>query len=107
MTSASPTRVDPIGAVPLVSYGEDCACQRVAVAALSQAGRRCDHVFTAVSLTSLAEGFQLVTVGFSLTDRDDAAATLSELNEKLLERMQRERIPLLGSGGVASVSSTA
>ena len=37
------TKVDPNGPVPLVSYGEDCACQRVAVAALSQAGRRCDY----------------------------------------------------------------
>jgi DNA-binding transcriptional LysR family regulator len=48
------TRVDAEGPVPLVSYGEDCACQRVAVAALSQAGRRCDYVFTSVSVTSLA-----------------------------------------------------
>jgi DNA-binding transcriptional LysR family regulator len=48
------TRVDPDRPVPLVSYGEDCACQRVAVAALSQAGRRFDLVFTSVSLTSLA-----------------------------------------------------
>jgi len=48
------TRIDPDAPVPLVSYGEDCACQRVAVAALSLAGRRYEHVFTAVSLTSLA-----------------------------------------------------
>jgi len=48
------TRISPEGPVPLVSYGEDCACQRVAVAALSQAGRRCDFVFTSASLTSLA-----------------------------------------------------
>lgn len=48
------TRIEPDGPVPLVSYGEDCACQRVAVAALSQAGRRFDFVFTSVSLTSLA-----------------------------------------------------
>jgi DNA-binding transcriptional LysR family regulator len=48
------TKIDPDKPVPLVSYGEDCACQRVAVAALSQAGRRCDYVFTSASLTSLA-----------------------------------------------------
>jgi len=48
------THIDPAGPVPLVSYGEDCACQRVAVASLSQAGRRCDYVFTSASLTSLA-----------------------------------------------------
>ena len=57
------TRIDPDAPVPLVSYGEDCACQRVAVAALSQAGRRCDYVFTAVSLTSLAAA---VSAGFGV-----------------------------------------
>ena len=57
------TRIEPDGPVPLVSYGEDCACQRVAVAALSQAGRRCDYVFTAVSLTSLAAA---VSAGFGV-----------------------------------------
>jgi DNA-binding transcriptional LysR family regulator len=57
------TRIDPDGPVPLVSYGEDCACQRVAVAALSQAGRRCDFVFTSVSLTSLAAA---VEAGFGV-----------------------------------------
>ncbi len=48
------TRIEPDGPVPLVSYGEDCACQRVAVAALRNAGRECNLVFTSVSLTSLA-----------------------------------------------------
>ena len=57
------TKIDPERPVPLVSYGEDCACQRVAVAALSQAGRRCDFVFTAVSLTSLAAA---VSAGFGV-----------------------------------------
>ena len=57
------TKIDPERPVPLVSYGEDCACQRVAVAALSQAGRRCDFVFTSVSLTSLAAA---VSAGFGV-----------------------------------------
>jgi DNA-binding transcriptional LysR family regulator len=57
------TRIDPGGPVPLVSYGEDCACQRVAVAALSQAGRRCDFVYTSASLTSLAAA---VSTGFGV-----------------------------------------
>ena len=57
------TKVDPDRPVPLVSYGEDCACQRVAVAALSQAGRRCDFVFTSASLTSLAAA---VSAGFGV-----------------------------------------
>jgi len=57
------TRIDPEGPVPLISYGEDCACQRVAIAALSQAGRRYDLVFTAFSLTSLAAA---VSAGFGV-----------------------------------------
>jgi DNA-binding transcriptional LysR family regulator len=48
------TYIDPAGPVPLVSYGEDCACQRVAVAALRNAGLECNFVFTSVSLVSLA-----------------------------------------------------
>jgi DNA-binding transcriptional LysR family regulator len=57
------TRIDPDGPVPLVSYGEDCACQRVAVTALSQAGRRCEYVFTAASVTSLVAA---VSAGFGV-----------------------------------------
>jgi DNA-binding transcriptional LysR family regulator len=57
------TRVSSDKPVPLVSYGEDCACQRVAVAALSQAGRKCEYVFTSVSLTSLAAA---VSAGFGV-----------------------------------------
>lgn len=57
------TRVDPDGPVPLVSYGEDCACQRIAVAALRRAGRSCNFVFTSVSLTSLAAA---VRAGFGV-----------------------------------------
>jgi len=57
------TRISPDGPVPLVSYGEDCACQRVAIAALSQAGRKCEFVFTSVSLTSLAAA---VSAGFGV-----------------------------------------
>ena len=48
------TRIDPEGPVPLVCYGEDCACQRLAVAALRQVGRDCDFVYTTRSLVSLA-----------------------------------------------------
>jgi DNA-binding transcriptional LysR family regulator len=56
---ASPaTRIDPKGPVPLVCYGEDCASQRVAVAALRQAGRTCEFVYTSRSLVSLAAAVQ-------------------------------------------------
>jgi DNA-binding transcriptional LysR family regulator len=57
------TRVNPDAPVPLVSYGEDCACQRVALAALSQAGRKYELVFTSASLTSLAAA---VGAGFGI-----------------------------------------
>jgi len=56
---ASPaTRIDPKGPVPLVCYGEDCASQRVAVAALRQAGLICEFVYTSRSLVSLAAAVQ-------------------------------------------------
>ena len=47
------TRVDPQRPVPLVCYGDDCACQRAAVDALHEAGRECEVVFTSRSLLSL------------------------------------------------------
>jgi DNA-binding transcriptional LysR family regulator len=48
------TTIDPDGPVPLVSYGEESACQRIAVAALNRAGMECNFVFTSRSLVSLA-----------------------------------------------------
>ena len=57
------TKLDPDVPVPLVCYGEDCACQRVAVAALRQAGRGCEFVFTSRSLVSLAAA---VAAGFGV-----------------------------------------
>jgi DNA-binding transcriptional LysR family regulator len=57
------TRLNPEGPVPLVCYGEDCACQHVAVAALREAGRECNFVFTSRSLVSLAAA---VNAGFGV-----------------------------------------
>jgi DNA-binding transcriptional LysR family regulator len=57
------TKLDPDRPVPLVAYGEDCACQRVAVAALRDAGRECEFVFTSRSLVSLTAA---VTAGFGV-----------------------------------------
>jgi len=60
------TELDPAGPVPLVSYGGDSACQRIAVAALHRAGRDCNFVFTSHSLVSLmaavAAGFGVMVV---------------------------------------------
>jgi DNA-binding transcriptional LysR family regulator len=47
------TKLDTEGPVPLVSYGGDSACQRLAVAALHRAGFDCNFVFTSHSLVSL------------------------------------------------------
>jgi DNA-binding transcriptional LysR family regulator len=46
------TKLDPDGPVPLVSYGGDSACQRIAIAALHRAGLDCNFVFTSHSLVS-------------------------------------------------------
>jgi DNA-binding transcriptional LysR family regulator len=60
------TTLDPAGPVPLVSYGGDSACQRLAVAALHRAGLDCNFVFTSHSLMSLmaavAAGFGVMVV---------------------------------------------
>jgi DNA-binding transcriptional LysR family regulator len=47
------TQIDPHGPVPLVSFGEDCACRQSAVQALSRVGRECDFVFTSRGIVSL------------------------------------------------------
>jgi DNA-binding transcriptional LysR family regulator len=57
------TRIDPQRPVPLVAYGEDCACQRATLAALRQAGRRFEFVFTSRNLVSLAAA---VSAGFGV-----------------------------------------
>ena len=54
------------GAVPLVSYGGESACQRAAVAALHRAGLDCNFVFTSHSnvslLAAVAAGFGVMAV---------------------------------------------
>jgi DNA-binding transcriptional LysR family regulator len=57
------TRVDPGRPVPLVSYGEECLFTRHAMAALSEAGRECELVFTGSSLLGLATA---VAAGFGV-----------------------------------------
>jgi DNA-binding transcriptional LysR family regulator len=47
------TRIDPHGPVPLVSFGEDCACRQSAVQALNRIGRECDFVFASRGIVSL------------------------------------------------------
>jgi DNA-binding transcriptional LysR family regulator len=47
------TQLDPVGPVPLVSFGEDCSCRYTAVNALHRIGRECDFVFTSRSIASL------------------------------------------------------
>jgi DNA-binding transcriptional LysR family regulator len=60
------TKIDGEGPVPLVCYGDDCVCQRLAVASLRRAGRDCDFVYTTRSLTSLVaavkDGFGVMVV---------------------------------------------
>ncbi len=71
------TQIDPEGPVPLVSYGEDSACQRLAVAALRGAGRECDFVFTSRSLLSLAAA---VTAGFGVMVMPPGRVTRTNLS---------------------------
>jgi DNA-binding transcriptional LysR family regulator len=60
------TKLDPDGPVPLVSYGGESACQRLAVTALHRAGLDCNFVFTSHSLVSqtaaVAAGFGVMVM---------------------------------------------
>jgi DNA-binding transcriptional LysR family regulator len=60
---SSATKVDSEKPVPLVCYGEDCACQHAALAALRDAGREANFIFTSRSLVSLASA---VNAGFGV-----------------------------------------
>lgn len=57
-----------------------------------------------VTLDSLANGFQSITVGFWLTDLDDQGPALTDFHEKLLTRLDNERIPLYVPAPVAITS---
>lgn len=52
---------------------------------------------TWVHLTSLSEGHQLITIGFWVNQIDDYGPALSELNQKLVDHLTEEGIPLLSS----------
>jgi DNA-binding transcriptional LysR family regulator len=97
--------LDPSRPVPLVAYGEDCACQRVAVAALREAERECEFVFTSRSLVTLvaavAAGFGVMVmprgraVKTGLTMWDDAPLpNLPELYCGIFVREGGNRAPL-------------
>jgi DNA-binding transcriptional LysR family regulator len=57
------TALDPVGPVPLVSYGEECLFTRNAALALSEAGRQCELMFIGSSLAGLSAA---VAAGFGV-----------------------------------------
>ena len=67
------TRVDPLGPVPLISFGEDCMCYRAAVQALSQVGRECELVFSTRGIVSLeaaaVAGLGVLVLPLTLADQ--------------------------------------
>jgi hypothetical protein len=54
-----------------------------------------------VLLTSLADGNQLITVGFGIEDSDDQAEALSQFHEALLKRLKADGLSLINSLGAA------
>jgi len=96
------TRIDPDGPVPLVCYGEDCACQRVAVATLRQAGRGCEFVYTSRSLVSLAAA---VAAGFGVMVMPRGRAMKAEL--AVWEDPPLPRLPELYCGIFVREGSTS
>ena len=68
------TQLDLTGAVPLVSFGEDCSCRYTAVNALHRIGRECDFVFTSRSIASL-EAAVLAGLGVMVLPRSRVPQT--------------------------------
>jgi DNA-binding transcriptional LysR family regulator len=68
------TQLDPVGPVPLVSFGEDCSCRYTAVNALHRVGRECDFVFTSRSIASL-EAAVLAGLGIMVLPRSRVQQT--------------------------------
>jgi DNA-binding transcriptional LysR family regulator len=68
------THLDPVGPVPLVSFGEDCSCRYTAVNALHRVGRESDFVFTSRSIASL-EAAVLAGLGIMVLPRSRVPQT--------------------------------
>jgi MscS family membrane protein len=47
-------------------------------------------------LNSVADGHQLISAGFGIADPDDSAEAISQFHTALVDRLAREKIPLLG-----------
>jgi DNA-binding transcriptional LysR family regulator len=71
------TRIDQLRPVPLVCYGDDCACQRVGIDGLRHAGRDFEVVFTSRSLLSLTSA---VKAGFGVMVMPRGRALTTELD---------------------------
>src|SRR5436305_107706 len=69
-------RLDHDRPVPLVAYSDDCACQRGAMQALTEAGRECEFVFSSRSLFSLVAA---VAAGFGVMVMPRARALKTNL----------------------------
>lgn len=68
--------------------------REICLETLSQVAKCNQHKGKWVNLDRLADGYQSVSVGFWLSDMDDQGAALSEFHEKLLARLDKERIAL-------------
>ena len=58
-----------------------------------------------VSLSSLGDGYQLISIGFWVSNFDDSGGAISEFNQRILKRLAAEKIPLFVSPGVQSPNS--
>ena len=79
------TQLDPVGPVPLVSFGEDCSCRYTAVNALNRVGRECDFVFTSRSIASL-EAAVLAGLGIMVLPRCRSADRALDLGGRAAAR---------------------
>ena len=68
------TRIDPREPVPLVSFGNGCACREIAVHALNRGGREHELVFATSGLAGL-EAAVAVGLGVTVLPRSEVAMT--------------------------------
>jgi MscS family membrane protein len=71
--------------------------KELCLAVLKQDGRVSSEHACSVNLSKLSEGYQLVQIGFWVKDLNEAGATVSDFNEKILSAFKQDGIPLISA----------
>jgi small-conductance mechanosensitive channel len=72
--------------------------REVCLDTLSEVSKAATDRSPAVNLASLSDGHQLIQIGFWVNEMNDVGTAMSDFNERLLSRLQKEGIPLVSPG---------